>query len=254
MAVNQGGKLDWTPVRDAVKRYGMRNSNVLAIAPTATISNIVGVSQSIEPDYRLLYTKSNLSGDFTVVNEHFVRRLRDEGLWDEQMATDLLFYDGTVQQMERIPADVKQQFKTAFEIEPEWLIASAARRQKWIDMGQSLNLYLAEPSGRKLNDMYIKAWKSGLKTTYYLRSLGASQIEKSTIQEHRVAGGSRWRRQAETTPSAGTKGSGSKAPANGTASRVIGEGAAVPAETKGAEPVPARLPGDMDGIVCDACQ
>lgn len=231
-----GGKLDWSPVREAIRRHGMRNSNVLAIAPTATISNIVGVSQSIEPDYRLLYTKSNMSGDFAVVNEHLVRRLRDEGLWDEQFADRLVFYDGTLQQIDGIDDSMKEQFKTAFEIEPEWLIEAAARRQKWIDMGQSLNLYLAEPSGRKLNDMYMKAWKSGLKTTYYLRSLGASQIEKSTIQEHRVEGGARWRRGADPA---------SASPA---------QDASAAANPVGASRDIASLPKGMDDIVCDACQ
>lgn len=232
--VPRGGSLNWAPVREAVRRYGMRNSNVLAIAPTATISNIVGVSQSIEPDYRLLYTKSNLSGDFTVVNEFLVAQLRSEGLWDEETINELLYYDGTIADIERIPAEIKRQFKTAFEIEPEWLIKAAARRQKWIDMGQSLNLYLAEASGRKLNDMYFAAWKSGLKTTYYLRSLGASQIEKSTIQEHRVQSGARWRRTAES-------------PDTASVNRMEGE-------TQTESSRPATLPSDLDGEVCDACQ
>lgn len=194
--VERGGRLDWTPVREAIRQYGMRNSNVLAIAPTATISNILGVSQSIEPDYRLLYTKSNLSGDFTVVNPYLVEELRTRGLWDEQMVRDLVLYDGSLAPIERIPQEVKERFRTAFEIDPQWLIEAAARRQKWIDMGQSVNLYIAEPSGRKLDQMYRLAWKKGLKTTYYLRSLGASQVEKSTIQEHRLVGAPRWRREA----------------------------------------------------------
>ncbi len=231
--VPRGSALDWMPVREAVRRYGMRNSNVLAIAPTATISNIVGVSQSIEPDYRLLYTKSNLSGDFTAVNEFLVARLRSEGLWDEEMVNELLYYDGTIAHIERIPAEIKQQFKTAFEIEPEWLIKAAARRQKWIDMGQSLNLYLGEASGRKLDEMYFAAWKSGLKTTYYLRTLGASQIEKSTIQEHRVQGGPRWRRASDSTVTP--------------AARVGGDARL---QEKGAP----KLPSDLDGEVCEACQ
>ncbi|WP_304171387.1 ribonucleoside-diphosphate reductase subunit alpha [Limnochorda pilosa] len=194
--VARGGRLDWTPVREAVRRYGMRNSNVLAIAPTATISNILGVSQSIEPDYRLLYTKTNLSGDFAVVNPYLVEELRARGLWDEEMVEALVLYDGILAPIERIPPEVKERFRTAFEIDPRWLIEAAARRQKWIDMGQSLNLYLAEPSGRKLDEMYRLAWRKGLKTTYYLRTLGASQVEKSTIQEHRLVGAPRWRREA----------------------------------------------------------
>lgn len=190
---DHGGRLDWTPVRQSIDRYGMRNSNVMAIAPTATISNIIGVSQSIEPDYRLLFTKSNLSGDFTSVNRFLVEDLRSLGIWDDETVQDLLFYDGVIEEMDRIPNHIKNQYVTAFDIDPTWLIECAARRQKWIDMGQSLNLYLAEPSGRKLDEMYMKAWKQGLKTTYYLRSLGASQIEKSTIQEHQRKD-RRWKR------------------------------------------------------------
>src|SRR5690606_14528021 len=200
--VDRRSVLDWTPVREAVRRYGMRNSNVLAIAPTATISNIVGVSQSIEPDFRLLYTKSNLSGDFTVVNPHLVGELKARGLWDEAMVQDLLLHDGIIAEIERIPQEVKERFRTAFEIEPRWLIECAARRQKWIDMDQSLNLYLAQPSGRQLHEMYLLAWKKGLKTTYYLRTLGASQVEKSTIQEHRLSPTPRWRRSRSAEPSA----------------------------------------------------
>ena len=240
--VDRGASLDWTPVREAVRRYGMRNCNVLAIAPTATISNIVGVSQSIEPDYRLLYTKSNLSGEFTVVNHFLVEELRKRGLWDEEMARDLVLHDGGISRIERIPEEVKERFRTAFEIEPRWLIECAARRQKWIDMGQSLNLYLAEPSGRKLHEMYLLAWKKGLKTTYYLRCLGASQVEKSTIQEHRLSGAPRWRRDAGGTMGSG--GSETGAGARLGADRAAGAGEA---GSKGKE-------CDPDALICDACQ
>jgi ribonucleoside-diphosphate reductase alpha chain len=160
----------------------MRNSNVMAIAPTATISNICGVGQSIEPIYRNLYVKSNMSGDFTVVNPYLVRDLKDRGLWDEVMVSDLKYFDGSLGQIDRVPADIKALYATAFEVEPHWLIDSAARRQKWIDQAQSLNLYMAAPSGRALDELYKYAWRSGLKTTYYLRSQSATHVEKSTLR------------------------------------------------------------------------
>jgi len=173
--------LDWDSLRDTVKTQGMRNSNVMAIAPTATIANITGVSQSIEPTYQNLYVKSNLSGEFTVVNPYLVRDLKNRGLWDKVMVNDLKYYEGSVQKIDRIPAELKALYATAFEVEPRWLVESASRRQKWIDQAQSLNLYIAEASGKKLDITYKMAWFSGLKTTYYLRALGATATEKSTI-------------------------------------------------------------------------
>jgi ribonucleoside-diphosphate reductase alpha chain len=190
--VDANTRLDWTPVRQAVKQYGMRNSNVMAIAPTATISNITGVTQSIEPMYKHLFAKSNLSGEFIVHNTYLVDELKKINLWDADMIDDLKYFDGSILEIERIPDELKVIYLTAFEIEPEWLIECAARRQKWIDMGQSLNLYMAEPSGKKLHDMYMFAWKTGLKTTYYLRSLGATQIEKSTTDVNRRGIQPRW--------------------------------------------------------------
>lgn len=184
--------LDWDLVRAAVAKHGMRNSNTMAIAPTATISNIIGVGQSIEPSYKHLFAKSNLSGEFTTINVHLVEALKALNLWDAEMLDDLKYYDGVLTEIERIPADVKDVFRTAFEIEPKWLIECASRRQKWIDMGQSLNLYLAGPSGKKLNDMYLLAWRKGLKTTYYLRTLAATQIEKSTVDINRRGAHPRW--------------------------------------------------------------
>lgn len=175
--------LDWDKLRTRVATMGMRNSNVLAIAPTATISNICGVSQSIEPTYQNLYVKSNMSGEFTVVNPFLVHDLKQLGLWDEVMVNDLKYYDGSVQQVNRIPAELKKLYATAFEVEPRWLVDAASRRQKWLDQAQSLNLYMAEPSGKKLDILYRMAWLRGLKTTYYLRSLGATNAEKSTISD-----------------------------------------------------------------------
>ena len=175
--------LDWGKLRRKVQTRGMRNSNVMAIAPTATIANIVGVSQSIEPTYQNLYVKSNLSGEFTVVNPFMVHDLKRAGVWDKVMANDLKYYDGSLAQIDRVPAELKQLYATAFEVEPRWLVDAAARRQKWIDQAQSLNLYIVGTSGKKLDDTYRMAWKSGLKTTYYLRSLGATDTEKSTLEK-----------------------------------------------------------------------
>ncbi|MDD3516908.1 MAG: ribonucleoside-diphosphate reductase subunit alpha, partial [Chromatiales bacterium] len=162
---------------------GMRNSNTMAIAPTATISNICGVSQSIEPTYQNLFVKSNLSGEFTVINPFLVHDLKQRKLWDEVMINDLKYYDGSVLPVDRVPDDLKHIYATAFEIDPRWLIEAASRRQKWIDQAQSLNLYMAEPSGKKLDTLYKLAWLRGLKTTYYLRSMGATHVEKSTVAD-----------------------------------------------------------------------
>lgn len=190
--VDRSTTLDWSLVRKAVAEHGMRNSNVLAIAPTATISTIIGVSQSIEPAYKHLYAKSNLSGEFTQVNESLVAELKQLELWDASMLDELKYFDGSLQNIGRIPLEVRQRYLTAFEIEPKWLIECAARRQKWIDQGQSLNLYLSEPNGRKMNDMYMLAWQKGLKTTYYLRTVAATQVEKSTLDINRFGVQPKW--------------------------------------------------------------
>ncbi|MFI4954435.1 MAG: ribonucleoside-diphosphate reductase subunit alpha [Gammaproteobacteria bacterium] len=174
---------DWNTLRKRVMQVGMRNSNVMAIAPTATISNICGVSQSIEPTYQNLYVKSNLSGEFTVINPYLVEELRAHNLWDDVMVNDLKYFDGSLQQIDRIPADIKERYATAFEIDALWLVEAGSRRQKWIDQAQSLNLYMAKPSGKKLDTLYRTAWLRGLKTTYYLRSMGATGTEKSTVSQ-----------------------------------------------------------------------
>ncbi len=181
LEVNLDTTLDWQKLRSKVKSRGMRNSNVMAIAPTATIANITGVSQSIEPTYQNLYVKSNLSGEFTVVNPYMVHDLKAAGLWDKVMVNDLKYYDGSLQAVERIPTDIKLRYATAFEVEPRWLVDAASRRQKWIDQAQSLNLYIAGASGKKLDITYRMAWLRGLKTTYYLRALSATSTEKSTL-------------------------------------------------------------------------
>ncbi|MDC8802071.1 ribonucleoside-diphosphate reductase subunit alpha [Halomonas pacifica] len=235
---------DWDRIRDKIAAQGMRNSNVMAIAPTATISNICGVSQSIEPTYQNLFVKSNLSGEFTVVNAYLVHDLKEHGLWDEVMINDLKYYDGSVQPIDRIPDDLKAKYASAFEVEPKWLVEAAARRQKWIDQAQSLNLYIQGVSGKKLDVTYRMAWFRGLKTTYYLRALGATSVEKSTVDRGKlnaVSNGSGTAPGAAPAPSAkpeaseprgiedflqGQSGSGSRAPSA----------------------------GDIDELGCEACQ
>ena len=172
--------MDWDALKERIALHGMRNSNCVAIAPTATISNIIGVSACIEPNYENLFVKSNLSGEFTVINEHLVDDLKARGLWDEVMIADLKYFDGALGKIDRIPEDLKANYATAFEMDPSWLVEAASRRQKWIDQAQSLNIYMAGVSGKRLDDLYKLAWKRGLKTTYYLRSLAATSAEKST--------------------------------------------------------------------------
>ncbi len=178
--VDSSSAMDWTALRSRIQQHGMRNSNCVAIAPTATISNIIGVSACIEPTYQNIFVKSNLSGEFTVINEHLVADLKHLGLWDEVMIADLKYFDGSLAKIDRIPAELRSLYATAFEVEPTWLIEAASRRQKWIDQAQSLNIYMSGVSGRKLDDTYKLAWLRGLKTTYYLRTLGATSAEKST--------------------------------------------------------------------------
>ena len=181
--VDRSETLDWDTLRAKVKQDGMRNSNVMAIAPTATISNITGVTQSIEPTYQNLYVKSNLSGEFTIVNPYLVKKLKALNLWDDVMINDLKYFEGSLAQISRIPDDIKKLFSTAFEVEPQFIVEAASRRQKWIDQAQSLNLYIGNANGKKLDLTYRMAWYSGLKTTYYLRSIAATTTEKSTINQ-----------------------------------------------------------------------
>ena len=186
LKVDRSETLDWEKLRKKVMKDGMRNSNVMAIAPTATISNITGVTQSIEPTYQNLYVKSNLSGEFTIVNPHLVRKLKEINLWDDVMINDLKYFEGSLAEISRIPDDIKKLFSTAFEVEPRYIVESASRRQKWIDQAQSLNLYIGNADGKKLDITYRMAWLSGLKTTYYLRSIAATQTEKSTVQQGKL--------------------------------------------------------------------
>ncbi len=220
LQVDESATLDWDSLRAKVKAQGMRNSNVMAIAPTATIANITGVSQSIEPTYQNLYVKSNLSGEFTVVNPHLVRDLKERGLWDNVMVNDLKYYEGSVQEIDRIPHELKLKYATAFEVEPRWIVEAASRRQKWIDQAQSLNLYVAGANGKKLDITYRMAWLSGLKTTYYLRALAATSTEKSTVSSAKL--------------------------------NAVASGAAAPAMEAGPADVPKAC--SIDDPDCEACQ
>jgi len=180
--LDRSSHLDWDALRARIQRHGMRNSNCIAIAPTATIANIVGVSASIEPTFQNLFVKSNLSGEFTVVNEYLVADLKKAGLWDQVMIADLKYFDGNLARIDRVPAALRRLYATAFEVEPKWLVEAGARRQKWIDQSQSLNIYMGGASGKKLDETYKLAWIRGLKTTYYLRAMGATHAEKSTVK------------------------------------------------------------------------
>ena len=180
--IDESVTMDWSALRARIKEHGMRNSNCIAIAPTATISNIIGVAASIEPEYQNIYVKSNLSGEFTVVNEHLVDELKKQNLWDEVMVADLKYFDGSLAKIDRVPAPLRSLYATAFEVDAKWIVEAGARRQKWIDQAQSLNIYMAGASGKKLDDTYKLAWVRGLKTTYYLRTMGATSAEKSTGQ------------------------------------------------------------------------
>ncbi len=250
--------LDWDGLRTRIQQVGMRNSNCMAIAPTATIANITGVSQSIEPTYQNLYVKSNLSGEFTVINPYLVDDLKALDLWDEVMANDLKYYDGSVQAVDRIPDDLKVLYKCAFEIDPKWLVEAGSRRQKWLDQAQSLNLYMAQPSGRKLDELYKFAWQKGLKTTYYLRTMGASHTEKSTITDHRLNAVAHGGGHGSGGPAAASGGgasaagasNGSTAGAGPTNGHANGNGqAAAPA----AQPT-APMACAIDDPDCEACQ
>jgi ribonucleoside-diphosphate reductase alpha chain len=179
--VDRSAAMDWEALRQRIGMHGMRNSNCVAIAPTATISNIIGVDASIEPSFGNLSVKSNLSGEFTVVNEYLVRDLKRLNLWDDVMVMDLKHFDGSLRAIDRVPEEMKRLYASAFEIDPSWLVEAAARRQKWIDQAQSLNIYMAGASGKKLDEIYKLAWLRGLKTTYYLRTTSATYAEKSTV-------------------------------------------------------------------------
>ena len=232
--VDQSESMDWSIVRQRIKQFGMRNSNCVAIAPTATISNIIGVSACIEPTYQNLYVKSNLSGEFTEINEYLVRDLKQRGLWDEVMIADLKYFDGSLAKIDRIPEDLRELYATAFEVSPNWLVEAASRRQKWIDQAQSLNIYMAGASGKKLDETYKLAWLRGLKTTYYLRTIGATHTEKSTSKTGAL--------NAVSVDGANS----------GMSAAAVAPSASAAPETDG--PACMLRPGDPGFEECEACQ
>ena len=243
-------RLDWDSLRERVKTVGMRNSNCMAIAPTATIANITGVSQSIEPTYQNLYVKSNLSGEFTVANPYLVDDLKARGLWDQVMVHDLKYFDGSVQPIDRVPDDIKSIYKNAFEVNPHWLVKAGSRRQKWLDQAQSLNLYMSEPSGKKLDALYKDAWLSGLNTTYYLRTMGATHAEKSTITDHRLNQVGKGASAPAASPAAASP-AASPSPSPSPSPVVNASPSPSPSPSPSAEAPPACSILDPD---CEACQ
>ncbi|HVW49622.1 MAG TPA: ribonucleoside-diphosphate reductase subunit alpha [Trinickia sp.] len=254
--VDTSETMDWATLRSRIATHGMRNSNCVAIAPTATISNIIGVSACIEPTFQNLYVKSNLSGEFTVVNDYLVRDLKARGLWDEVMVADLKYFDGTLSRIDRVPADLRAIYATAFEVDPKWLVEAASRRQKWIDQAQSLNIYMAGASGKKLDEVYKLAWVRGLKTTYYLRTMAATHVEKSTVAHGAL--------NAVRSDDGGASGGGA-AGGFGAMGGAIGGGAGSPAggmnaasaaqdEPQPDGPVCMLRPGDPGFDECEACQ
>ncbi|WP_321949418.1 ribonucleoside-diphosphate reductase subunit alpha [Paraburkholderia sp. J10-1] len=257
--VDSSESMDWTSLRERIAQHGMRNSNCIAIAPTATISNIIGVSPCIEPTFQNLYVKSNLSGEFTVVNDYLVRDLKSRGLWDEVMVADLKYFDGMLSRIDRVPADLRAVYATAFEVDPTWLVEAASRRQKWIDQAQSLNIFMAGASGKKLDEIYKLAWVRGLKTTYYLRTMAATHVEKSTVAHGAL----------NAVPTGGEGGGNAGGAAGGTFGGASGGAfggaagsttmqaapeAAVEAAQEAEGPVCMMRPGDAGFEECEACQ
>ena len=243
--VSRASRLDWSPVREHVREHGMRNSNTMAIAPTATISNIAGCYPCIEPIYKNLYVKANMSGEFTIVNRYLVNDLKDRGIWNEEMLEQLKYHDGSLEKIEGIPAELKNLYKEAFEIDPVHLVHITAARGKWIDQSQSHNVFMRGASGKKLHEIYMAAWESGLKTTYYLRTLGASQIEKSTLDAKKY-GYTQKRETAATAPGADPAERPTPAPTEPAAG-----------ETRASVEIPATQVGDACSVLdpdCESCQ
>jgi ribonucleoside-diphosphate reductase alpha chain len=257
--VDRSARLDWEALRGKIAADGMRNSNCVAIAPTATISNIIGVDASIEPCFGNLSVKSNLSGEFTVINHYLVRDLKRLGLWDEVMVMDLKHFDGSLRPIDRVPQEVKALYATAFEVEPVWLVEAAARRQKWIDQAQSLNIYMAGASGKKLDETYKLAWLRGLKTTYYLRTTSATHAEKSTVQSGRLNAVSNGAGGANGMHSAGANGAANGS-AHGGLSALDAAAAAARVQMEASQQASANTPATdikfcaIDDPTCEACQ
>jgi ribonucleoside-diphosphate reductase alpha chain len=255
--VDSSESMDWTELRSRIAQYGMRNSNCVAIAPTATISNIIGVSACIEPTFQNLYVKSNLSGEFTVVNDYLVRDLKERGLWDEVMVADLKYFDGTLSRIDRIPADLRAIYATAFELDPVWLVEAASRRQKWIDQAQSLNIYMGGASGKKLDEVYKLAWVRGLKTTYYLRTMAATHVEKSTVAHgalNAVSSGGGEGSGGAAGGAAGGFGASGGAASGGFQAAAAAPAVAIEAAPEADGPVCMMRPGDPGFEECEACQ
>jgi ribonucleoside-diphosphate reductase alpha chain len=257
--VDSSESMDWATLRSRIAAHGMRNSNCIAIAPTATISNIIGVSACIEPTFQNLYVKSNLSGEFTVVNDYLVRDLKERGLWDEVMVSDLKYFDGMLSRIDRIPADLRAIYATAFEVDPTWLVEAASRRQKWIDQAQSLNIYMAGASGKKLDEVYKLAWVRGLKTTYYLRTMGATHVEKSTVAHGALnavpTNGGEGGNHGGNGGGAGFGAAGGAGVSGGAGSlQAASAAASVAAAPEADGPVCMMRPGDPGFDECEACQ
>ncbi|WP_341314248.1 ribonucleoside-diphosphate reductase subunit alpha [Paraburkholderia sp. IMGN_8] len=255
--VDSSESMDWTELCSRIATYGMRNSNCVAIAPTATISNIIGVSACIEPTFQNLYVKSNLSGEFTVVNDYLVRDLKARGLWDEVMVADLKYFDGTLSRIDRIPADLRAIYATAFELDPVWLVEAASRRQKWIDQAQSLNIYMGGASGKKLDEIYKLAWVRGLKTTYYLRTMAATHVEKSTVAHgalNAVSSGGGEGSGGSAGGAAGGFGASGGAASGGIQAAAAAPAVAIEAAPEADGPVCMMRPGDPGFEECEACQ
>jgi ribonucleoside-diphosphate reductase alpha chain len=243
--VSRTARMDWSPLRAKIASQGMRNSNVLAIAPTATISNITNTSPCIEPTYKNLFVKSNLSGEFIVLNPFLVKDLKARGLWDQEMMDNLKYFDGELKDIERVPADLKQRYLTAFDIDHKWVIEAAGRRQKWIDQSQSVNLWIKTPDLKTLSHMYRLAWHSGLKTTYYLRGLGASNIEKATVTVKKEMRGAAGETKAETA---------TRDAANLLTTPPFQEGRAAAKEYTAEEKAACSIEAMRNGGTCEACQ
>jgi ribonucleoside-diphosphate reductase alpha chain len=246
--VPRGGKMNWEPLRAKIAKHGMRNSNCLAIAPTATISNITNTSPCIEPYYKNLYVKSNLSGEFVVINTYLVEDLKARGLWNQAMIDALKYFDGDLKDIEAVPADLKAKYLTAFDIDHKWVIEAAGRRQKWIDQAQSVNLWLKTPDLKTLSHMYRHAWHAGLKTTYYLRTLGASNIEKATVSVKKEMRGATGETAAQTT----TRNDAENAAA--AVGSVIPNGPSPKRVYTEAEKTACSIDAMRNGGTCEACQ
>jgi ribonucleoside-diphosphate reductase alpha chain len=246
--VPRSGKMDWSPVRAAIKQYGMRNSNTMAIAPTATISNISGCYPSIEPIYKVLYVKSNMSGEFTIVNKELVEDLKSIGMWNATVLEEIKYRDGSIQAMTQIPKELRDRYKCVFDIQPEWLIKAAAARGKWIDQSQSLNIFTSTTSRRLISDVYLYAWSLGLKTTYYLRSIGASSIEKSSIDVNK------WKNAVNGAAAGSLEGNLPRAEKAADISGPAANATAVVMEKSKGVQVVEGVAFTYDGEMCEACQ